>query len=94
MGVLLLYRDGRLLGAEIAALGAAAFVQVVVLLAGLGLISRCAVLAQDVFDMNVSQRRDLLRPGLFGHRGCLWRDASFLRRRRMSLSDRGCLRSR
>ena len=79
LGVLLLYRDSRiLLSAEITALGAAAFVHIVVLLTRLGLVSRCAMLADNIFDVNVPQWCSWLRPGWFGNRSCLRKDACFL----------------
>ena len=79
LGVLLLYRDSRiLLSAEITALWAATLVHIVFLLTGLGLVSRSAMLADNIFNLDVPQWCSWLRPGWFGNRGCLWRDASFL----------------
>ena len=77
--MLLLYRDSRiLLSAKITALGAAALVHIVVLLTGLGLVCRSAMLADNIFDLDVPQWSSWLRSGRFGSRGCLRRDACFL----------------
>ena len=77
--MLLLYRDSRiLLSAEITALWAAALVHIVIFLTGLSLDSRSAMLADNIFDLDVPQWCSWLRPRRFGNRGCLWRDASFL----------------